>query len=390
MAKGLFEKGHKVTVLTGIPNYPEGRFFPGYGFFKNIQQDYCGIRVIRVPLLPRGNGGAFHLALNYISFAFCASLLAPFYCREKFDLIFVFEPSPITVGLPALVLKKLKSAPLMFWVQDLWPESLSATGAVCSEKVLQMVESLVRFVYHGCDRILVQSKAFFQPIQKFGVNCEKILYFPNSVEEIYQPMALESDAPEHSAMPRGFRVMFAGNIGVAQDFATVLGAAERLKHHADIYWVIIGDGRMREWVEGQVRERGLTGCVQMLGRHPVEAMPRFFALADVMLVTLKKEPIFSLTIPSKVQSYLACAKPVIAALDGEGARVVGESGAGDACPAEDPEALAEAVLSMYRMSEAERKAMGLRGRKYFEDNFQRKMLLNRLDCWMNELSNTGC
>ena len=256
LATGLFEKGHKVTVLTGIPNYPEGRFFPGYGFFKNIQQDYSGIRVIRVPLLPRGHGGALHLALNYISFAFCASLLGPFYCREKFDLIFVFEPSPITVGIPALVLKKLKSVPIIFWVQDLWPESLSATGAVQSEKILRMVERLVRFIYSRCERILVTSRAYSAPIERHGVDPSRILYFPQSVEDVYKPLTAESDAIEHGKMPTGFRIMFAGNIGAAQDFGTILDAAERLKDYSEIHLVIIGDGRMRSWVEPQVKERG--------------------------------------------------------------------------------------------------------------------------------------
>ena len=385
LALGLFEKGHKVTVLTGIPNYPEGRFFPGYGFFKNIQQDYSGIRVIRVPLLPRGHGGAFHLALNYISFAFCASLLGPFYCREKFDLIFVFEPSPITVGIPALVLKKLKSVPIIFWVQDLWPESLSATGAVQSEKILKMVERLVRFIYRRCERILVTSRAYSAPIERHGVDPCHILYFPQSVEDVYKPLTAESDAIEHGKMPTGFRIMFAGNIGAAQDFGTILDAAERLKDYSEIHWVIIGDGRMRSWVEQQVKERGLSRNFHLLGRYPIQSMPHFFALADVMLVTLKREPIFALTLPGKIQSYLACGKPIIAALDGEGALLVRESGAGLSCPAQDADALAKAVLAIHGMPDEDRKKMGVRGRKYYELNFDRNMLINKLTGWMQEL-----
>ena len=387
LALGLFEKGHKVTVLTGIPNYPEGHFFLGYGFFKNIQQNYNGIRVIRVPLLPRGHGGAFHLALNYISFAFCASLLGPFYCREKFDLIFVFEPSPITVGLPALVLKKLKSVPIIFWVQDLWPESLSATGAVQSEKILKMVERLVRFIYRRCERILVTSRAYSAPIERHGVDPCHILYFPQSVEDVYKPMTAESDAIERVMMPTGFRIMFAGNIGAAQDFGTILDAAERLKDYSEIHWVIIGDGRMRSWVEQQVKERGLSRNFHLLGRYPIQSMPHFFALADVMLVTLKREPIFALTLPGKIQSYLACGKPIIAALDGEGALLVRESGAGLSCPAQDADALAKAVLAMHRIPDEDRKIMGIRGREYYAVNFDRNILISKLTGWMQELVN---
>ena len=385
LAVGLNEKGHHVTVLTGIPNYPDGHFFQGYGFFKNVRQDYHGVKVMRSPLVPRGKGGGFRLALNYLSFAFFASILAPFFCRGKFDLIFVYEPSPITVCLPALLLKKLKSAPVMFWMQDLWPESLSATGAVRSEKILKIVDILVRFIYRGCDLILVQSRAFVEPIKRQGGDPDRTLYFPNSAEELYQPVMIEKDAPERAIMPEGFCVTFAGNIGAAQDFGTILNAAELLKDHTEINWVIIGDGRMFPWVKSQVIKRNLMQTVHLLGRHPIEAMPRYFSLADALLVTLRKEPIFELTIPSKIQSYLACAKPIIAALDGEGARIIEEAGAGLTCPSENPGALAKAVLTLYNMPLSERQTMGMRGRTYFNSHFEHKMLLDRLEIWMEEL-----
>lgn len=385
LAVGLREKGHDIMVLTGIPNYPDGRFFPKYGVFKKRVENYHGVKVLRVPLIPRGKSGIVNLVLNYISFAFFASVLGPFYCRGDFDVIFVYEPSPVTVGLPALVLKRIKTAPIIFWVQDLWPESLSATGVVKSEKILKMVERLVRFIYSSCDILLVQSKAFFSSVERLGVDTDRIEYFPNSAEELYQPMTVEPDAIERAALPNGFRVMFAGNIGAAQDFNTILEAAEKLQDFPDIHWIIVGDGRMRPWVESRIQERCLTDAVHLLGRYPAETMPRFFSLADVMLVTLKREPIFALTIPSKVQSYLACAKPIIAALDGEGARIIEESGAGLTCPAENPLALADAVLKMYRMTEADRQSIGLRGRSYFELHFERTMLLDRLDEWMKDL-----
>jgi len=385
LALGLKDKGHKITVLTGLPNYPGGSFFPGYGFFRKLHEDHEGIEVVRVPLIPRGKGSGFRLILNYFSFVFFASLLSPFRCRGEYDVIFVYEPSPITVGLPALLLKKLKHAPIVFWVQDLWPESLSATGAVKSAWILGLVEGLVKYIYRGCDSILVQSKAFYAPIKKLGVDKARIRYFPNSAEALYKPIVLEHDAPESVVMPNGFRVMFAGNIGAAQDFDTILSAAERLKSYPDIHWLILGDGRMLPWVKEQIAKRGLEDTVHLLGRHPVEAMPRYFSLADAMLVTLKKEPIFSLTIPAKIQSYLACGKPLIAALDGEGARIIQEAGAGLTPAAENPEDLANAVLEMHRMSAAERHAMGERGRQYFECNFERSMLIERLDRWLNDL-----
>ena len=178
--------------------------------------------------------------------------------------------------------------------------------------------------------------------------------------------------------------MFAGNIGKAQDFPTVLSAAEKLKNYPEIKWVVLGDGSMRSWVEEQVRARKLNDTVLLLGRHPVNLMPRFFSLADALLVTLKRDPIFAITIPSKVQSYLACAKPILAALDGEGASVIEESGGGMTAPPGDAEALAEIVLRMYEMPKEDLGKMGRNAREYFEGHFERNSLLDRLDAWMKE------
>jgi glycosyltransferase involved in cell wall biosynthesis len=385
VAIGLKENGHEVTVLTGQPNYPEGRFFPGYGCWSKTEESYHGIRVLRVPLIPRGDGGALRLLLNFCSFALSASVFGAWRCRASYDVTLVFEPSPVTVGIPAIVLKKLRGAPILFWVQDLWPESLSATGATKSRWILGIVESLVRRIYRQCDRILVQSEAFRTPIERLGVKREHIMYFPNSAEPFYQPLSLEREAPEHSQLPSGFRVVFGGNIGKAQSFGTILDAAELLKDQPEIHWIVLGDGRMFTWVQDQVERRGLGRTVHLLGRFPAESMPRYFALADVLLVTLLEQPIFALTIPSKVQSYLACGKPIVAALSGEGARIIREAEAGLTPPPEDPLALANAVLAMYNMPAEVRRAMGLRGRIYFETHFERMLLLERLDLWMNEV-----
>ena len=384
LVQGLVERGHEITVLTGKPNYPEGSFFPGYGFFRPVRERYGTAEVLRVPLIPRGRGGRVALSLNYLSFVFFACLLGPFLCRGRYDLIFVFEPSPVTVGLPAILLKRLKKLPIVFWVQDLWPESLSATHAVRSEMVLGWVAKMVRYIYRRCDRILVTSRMFEPRVRAVGGDKLDVLYWPQWAESLYRPMELEEDAPERDEMPPGFRVMFAGNIGAAQSFETVLAAAERLREH-DVSWVIVGDGRMRSWVEERTAEAGLTEKVRLLGTRPGAQMPRYLALADVLLVTLRREPIFSLTIPGKVQSYLAGGRPIVASLDGEGARVVRESGAGIAAPAQDPGALAEAILTLSRKSPEDRAEMGRRGRAYFEEHFEREKLLDRLEGWMQEL-----
>jgi colanic acid biosynthesis glycosyl transferase WcaI len=385
LVRGLKERGHEVTVLTGKPNYPGGSFFPGYGFLRPIREGYEGVKVLRVPLIPRRSGSGRMLTLNYMSFVLFASLLGPLLCRGRFDVIFVYAPSPITVGLPALVMKKVKNAPLMLWVQDLWPESLSAIGAVRSKQALRWVAWMVRYIYRGCDRILVTSGGFVPRVEAMGAAPEKVRYWPQWAEALYEPVEVEPDAPEREEMPDGFRVVFAGNVGVPQSFETILTAAEKLRGYSGIRWVVIGDGRRRRWVEDRVRELGLEGRVHLLGRRPPESMPRYFALADALLVTLKRGPILSLTVPGKVQSYLACNRPVVAALDGEGARVVEESGAGLTAPAEDASSLAGAVLRLYETSPEEREKMGGRGRAYFEEHFEREKLLDSLEAWMREL-----
>lgn len=384
VAEGLAERGHEVTVLTGMPNYTTGRFAPGYGWFGPYSESFGAVRVVRVPLLPRGRGNSFRLACNYLSYAASACLFGARRCRGEYDAILVHQMSPATVGIPARFLSWLKGAPILFWVQDLWPESLSAAGAVRSPGILAAVGWAMRWIYRGCDRVLAQSEAFFAPIAAQGVPEDRIRFLANSAEELYHPLPPRGSW-NGPPLPAGFRVMFAGNVGASQSLETVLAAAERLRTDTDIHWVIVGDGRAMSHLHEEVARRDLAACVHLMGRHPIETMPEWFAQADVMLVTLRREPIFALTIPSRVQSYMACARPIIAALDGEGARIVEEAGAGVGVPAENSEALAQAVLRFYQMPASERQAMGDSGYAYFLQHFTREVLLDRLEGFIEEL-----
>lgn len=387
LVRSLKERGCQVTVLTGIPNYPEGRFYDGYGLLHNMRQTYYGAEVVRVPLVPRGRGSSIMLFLNYISFAFFASLLSPISIRKQFDVIFVCQLSPVTVGLPAIFLKKLLKIPIVFWVLDLWPESISATGIVKNKKILNLVDDCVSYIYSKCDKIIVSSKGFIKSIESKGISSEKLEYFPNWYEPDYsvkQRSSLETQC-EIRKLPKGFKVMFAGNIGEAQDFETILNAAELTKKYSDIHWIILGDGRKGDWVKKEISSRGLSDCFHMLGRFSSEAMPYFFAEADAMLVTLKKDPIFSLTVPGKIQSYMACAKPIIAAVDGEGNRLITDSCSGLASPSGDPDAIAESVKAIYCMPEDQRKKMGEAGKKYCEIKFNREILIEKLESLMKEV-----
>lgn len=380
LAAQLSAAGHRVTVLTGLPNYPEGKLFRGYeGRWRVSREVHAGIDIIRVPLIPRGSAGGLRLALNYLSFAATASLLGPFCCRGDYDLIIVCQLSPATCGIPGVLLKKLKRAPLLFWVLDLWPESLSATDAVASKWVLDLVGRMMKVLYSHCDRILISSRGFGPKLVERGVPPSRIEYFPNWVE---RPTSGTSDdgsrGRQLACLPEGFRLVFAGNVGAAQDFPTILAAADALKEVRDLHWIVLGDGRKAEWVKGEVHRRGLGDVIHLLGRQPPESMPHYFAVADAMLVTLKRTQIFSLTVPGKVQSYMAAGRPIVAALDGEGERLIRESGSGLTCSTEDPRALAAAVLSMYHLSEREREQMGARGKAYCGEHFNREKQFTNL------------
>lgn len=380
LAEALKTRGHEVTVLTGIPNYPAGQFFEGYGLFRRARETWRGVEIVRSPLWARGRGGGIRLGLNYLSFAWLASIVARFHLRGPFDAVFVFEVSPITVGIPAIVASRRFNAPILFWVLDLWPESLTAAGGVRSPRILRAVDRLVKWIYRNCSRVLVQSRAFVPEIARHGVPDSRILYFPSWGESLFQPLQ-QADASLLPPLPEGFKVLFAGNIGEAQDLPAVLKAAELLRDYTDIQWLIVGDGRMAAWAKEEVERRGLSQ-VHFLGRYPLEAMPHFYAAADALLLPLKRESIFALTIPGKLQSYLACARPILAMLDGEGARIVQESGAGLDCPAGDAEGLASRVLKLVAMPDAERRAMGQNGRQYYEMNFDRARLFDQLETWL--------
>jgi len=372
----LVHRGHEVTVLTGKPNYPDGYTFPDFLESPAKFARFAGAEVIRVRMLPRGRGG-LRLMLNYISFAVSASIFGPWKLRQrKFDGIFVFQPSPVTVGLPAIVLKLLKRAPIAFWVLDLWPQSLSAVGAVRSKVVLGLVDYLVRCIYSRCDVVLVQSRAFVTTISQQLKNTSKIIYFPSWAEPA-EPIEAASLAPEIEHRPELFNIVFTGNIGEAQDFGAVLDAAEILRSEP-LRWIIVGDGRRADWVANEIGIRGLGEKVVMPGRFGLERMPSFFKHADALLVSLRDEPIFGLTIPGKVQTYLATGKPILAMLNGEGADVIKASGAGFTAPAGDSASLAEQVMKLKSLSKIDREKIGEKGIQVIARDFNRETLVDRL------------
>ncbi len=384
LALALKDQGHEVTVLTGMPNYPTGKVYEGYTWWSKRRETMGGIPIVRVPLFARRESRSWQLAMNYLSFVLSACLFGSWMLRKKkFDVVFTFEVSPVTVGIPAILMAKLKNAKHFFWVQDLWPETLSATGAVQSPRVLKAVSKLVHWIYKHSDYILLQSKGFEKPAITSGASLEKIRYFPNWAESLYQPISISEKAKERQEVPNdGFVAMFAGNLGSAQSLETIVGAAEMLQHE-NIYWVFLGDGRRREWLEKEVLEKQLSRVIVLGARH-VESMPAYFSLADTMLVTLRDDPVMATTIPGKVQSYLACAKPVVGALNGSGMKVIQGSGAGYCVSSGNTQGFADAISKMSRMERGELEDMGKRAQAYYISNFDREHLVAQLEDWMKE------
>lgn len=376
VAASLVERGVDVEVLTGKPNYPEGHVYDGYRVWGCHYAQFCGVKLSRVPLIPRGKKSSLRLAINYLSFILFGTICGAWMQRRKrYDVIFVYGLSPILQSLPALFLAWLKRAPVVIWVQDLWPQSLSATGYVRNPLVLRLVETVVRYIYKRADLLLVQSQAFVDPVRALAP-ATPIAYYPNSVDSSFAVPATVQ-VPEVSGLDAPFAVLFAGNIGTAQAVEVIVDAATRLSNHPEIQFVVLGDGSRRDWMLEQVAVRNLTN-LHLPGRFPVETMPAFMQKASALLVTLADREIFGATVPNKVQAYMAAGRPIIACLPGEGARLVEGAGAGVGVPAEDGSALADAVLSLSRMSKSEREAMGHKGRTYFQENFNHETLIDQL------------
>ena len=379
LAFALAERGHKVTVLTAIPDYPQGKFPKGYSIFRKRIERVRGVKVLRSFIIPRGNGGKLRLMLNYGS-----SLLAQ--CWDsmwlglfgRFDYVLVHETSPVMVGVPGVIVSKLRRVPMDFWVLDLWPESLQDAGGVNNTKILGFFGGLTKWIYKHSRKILISSRGFKDSICEMGDFEGKLVYFPNWADvalggpstgscpaEAERSFAsLRMTDSRSSMLPEGFRVMCAGNIGEAQDMESLMMAALALKEEKDIQFCIVGDGRKRPWVEEFVKEHGLEATVHLLGRHPIEAMPAFFAAADVMLVTLKDSRIFNRTAPAKLQAYMNAGKPIAAMMNGEGASVISEAGCGYSVAAGDSKAFAALLRRMRALGPSELAALGSWGKEY--------------------------
>ncbi|AWG25372.1 glycosyltransferase family 4 protein [Flavobacterium kingsejongi] len=376
LAFELQKRGHEVSVLTGLPNYPEGNIYPGYGFFKKSDRKINGVKVFRTWLFPRGRGGGVRLFLNYFSWAILASVRAFFLSfNNKFDAVIVHEPSPITQGFPAIVIKKMQKIPMYFWVLDLWPESL-VSGGISNSKIISLFTKIVRFIYDRSDKILISSKGFEKSILEKGNYADKLIYFPNWAEDTISEGDIHHVIPD---LPKGFKVIFAGNIGISQDMENLMNAAIELREHTKIKIILIGDGRSKDFVASFIRDNKLQETVFLLGKFPIEAMSAFFNQSDALLVCLKSEDVFNITVPAKIQAYMSASKPILAMMNGEGSQVIEEAKCGLSAPAGNFKKLSEIIFTMSELDKNTRDLMGKNGYLYYKKNYTLQSCIDNLE-----------
>jgi colanic acid biosynthesis glycosyl transferase WcaI len=384
LALALQNGGHEVVVLTGQPNYPSGRFFPGYSPLGPLQELYNGIEVVRVPIFPRRRARAWELALNYLSFALSATIFGLPRLRGSFDACIVFCPSPITAAIPAIIYRLVRRKPVALWVQDLWPESVFAVTHGEKRWLSALLSRLVRWIYRHVDQIWIQSPAYFRSVEAHGGAPERIAYVPNWAEDLYD-CERWTDVPAEPIPENS--LVFAGSIGRAQGLEVLIDAAASMTQTApSVHWVFVGDGTARHWLENEVRRRGLTDRVTLLPRRPPQDMPKILKAAAGLLITLRDEDVFAQTIPSKVQSCLAAGRPVIGVLSGESARIIEEAACGYVCPPRDPAALGTAIKELLSLPQQQREEFGRRGHSYYKAHFTQAQLMERIQTLLTQLA----
>ena len=384
VAAALAAQGHKVEVVCCVPNYPSGRFYPGHNNYHRNEERWNELNIHRVFTVPRGSS-AVQLIANYLIYPLAASWRIMRLGRSRGKISFVSMPSPLFQALAGIFAKRVWKIPTVYWVQDIWPESAIITLGIRNRFAVRVLEGICGWIYRQADLVMVQSDGFHDSIARFGVPKARIMTLPNCAPNTFAPV-VANDIPDRirSLVPSDRRIiMFAGNIGESQDFNTIIDAVALLPGNSNVLLVVIGSGRDEIRTRRRVEHEGLAHRFLFLGRHSESDMPAFFACADVMLVSLRNKPIFALTVPSKVQAYMACGKPILANLAGEGARIIRESGGGIVVPPGSPAALADAMAKIASMSERELDALGRKGRQIFEERYSLdsvvKLLVGRLD-----------
>ncbi|MBI9095901.1 MAG: glycosyltransferase family 4 protein [Sphaerochaeta sp.] len=380
----LVQRGHSVTVVTSIPNYPKGKFFTGYGFFHKRRETYQGVSIIHLPVIPRGKG-FIGLSLNYLSFVVSGWFFAHF-TQEKADVVFMNMSSPMTQSLVGVWFAKRRKIPSAIYILDLWPESFEVITGISFPVVINPIGRMVDSIYRRTDKVLTSSRSFIETITQRGVPTEKLLFWPQYAEEFYQPIERDSLGQALLAPHLRLTLTFTGNIGLAQGLDILIPVSLLLQEQGiPVRFVLIGDGSDKERLVALVSKNKLEDWFVFIERQPAQHIPELLSASDAALVILKKSPIFSKTIPAKVQSYLACGIPILVSADGEVQQVVSEANVGFVSDAEDAQGLFKAIVSFSKLSSEERLEMGKQARLYSDTMFSKEILIDQLENVLHSL-----
>ncbi|MBE5851371.1 MAG: glycosyltransferase family 4 protein [Lachnospiraceae bacterium] len=388
ICKEWVKRGYQVTVVTGIPNYPQGKFYRGYGWFKKGKEDYEGVKIIRLPIIPRGHGAAM-LMLNYFSFV-VSGFFWKLFTNVKADKVFIFEVSPMTQALVGVWYALRRKIPCYIYVQDLWPENVEIVTGIHNKHVIGTIDKMVNYIYKNCEKIFATSPSFVKRIEErnsaWDEDKSKVIYWPQYAEEFYKPVERRalSDMPQNNK----FKIVFTGNIGYAQGLDILPKTAVQLKKdNVDCQFIIIGDGRYREEFEKEIEKNNVADMFVLLGRKKPEEIPYYLAWCDVAFISFADNPLFEMTIPAKLQSYMACGMPILAVASGETKRIIEEAECGKSCMLNDMELLVKNIQELIGNDKRELHNMGKHALKYFSCCFSKEKLMSVMEYYCGEENN---
>lgn len=380
LAIELKKRGHEVTIFTGKPNYPQGEYYEEYSFKKDDDEIWEGIKIYRCPLRARKTGN-INLIKNYLSFVYWGKKYIKKLYKNEYDCIYVFEVSPITVALPAIKLKKRLKIPIILNVQDLWPDSVVAVTGMKNIFFIGLLNKLVKYVYNNCDLVLCASPSFVKKIQECGIRSDKVKYWPQ-----YSIVEKSNGCKNNIFNKSKFNITFTGNIGEAQAIDIAINTAYNLKD-TKIHWNFFGEGRKKLAMEQLVSKLHLEDNITFHGQVKEIQIPEYLAESDAALLILKPEPVFDMTIPAKLQTYLACGIPILGCIGGESKRIIDEANCGittDTISIEELTRISSLISNLEKEELATYKENAL---IYNKENFCKNKLLNKLEYYMEELKN---
>ncbi|MEV5029133.1 glycosyltransferase family 4 protein [Paenibacillus sp. LPE1-1-1.1] len=373
------KRGYKVTVITGIPNYPQGKYYKGYSLFKSRRETYNDVDIIRIPLVARGSN-SITLILNYLSFV-VSGFIWKSITNVKADFVFIYEVSPMTQALPGIWYAMKRKIPCYLYVQDLWPENVAIITGTTNKWVLSSIGKMVDYIYSHCTKILTTSKSFVKSIENRGVSTNKIKFWPQYAEDFYKPMKKSEAVIDGEE--KIFKVIFTGNIGNAQGLDILPKAAKIIKNEIGctrkIHFTIVGEGRYKDTLLELIENNDVTELFSFIPKKPASEIPEILSEHDVAIICLTANPLFKMTIPAKLQSYMACGMPILASADGETANIVNESRSGKVCEVGNAKSFADTVVEMSKLSAIELDELQLNSRNYYENNFNKQDLLDEID-----------